>query len=88
MGITLRHEDRLVSQDFFQRVQVSPAHHEVRSEGMTQIVEAEIGNPTFADSRIEGFPNILDAPSVRPCENKLRTSSAFLRLLYRPPKGG
>jgi len=75
VGITHRHLQRLMTEQFGDAAQRRPAHHEPRREGVPQVVPSEVGNLGDLKGGMESVLDVLD-----------RFALAGARLVWEDPR--
>jgi hypothetical protein len=58
-----------VAQEFLDRPEAYPAHHQVGRKGVPQVMEAEINDPALAAGGFEGVPDIVEPFPALVAEN-------------------
>lgn len=70
-----------VAQEFLDRSEPYPLHHQMGGKGVPQIMEAEVNDPDLVAGGLEGIPDIIEPFSV------LRGGKSFMNWKPCPSQG-
>jgi hypothetical protein len=69
MGVAHGELHITVAQEFLDRPEAYPSHHQVGGRGVPQIMEAEINDSDLAAGGFEGIPDVVEPLPVLVAEN-------------------
>jgi hypothetical protein len=69
VGVTHGELHVAVAQEFLDRPEAYPSHHQVRGKCVPQIMKAEVNDPDLAAGGFEGIPDVVEPFPVLVAEN-------------------
>jgi hypothetical protein len=79
MGVTLGHDDRFVAQDVLEHIQIATTHNPVAREGVSKVVEVQIGHPCAYPGVAKSFLDGTQATSPGAGKNVRRMTMERLK---------